>query len=111
MADKVVNKVVRVEVTDGRTYLATFNSMDKTGALFVMDALEIIQVDKLDMQHDMYIPYVINRPAENTSKVYKYMGNIVIKREHIKRILLDKKANEFYSTMKSKILDRSFVNE
>ena len=69
----MVNKVVRIETTDKRHYLALFNCMDKTGALFVMDALEIIDTNSFDLDHDLFLPYVINRPAdENTSKVYKY---------------------------------------
>lgn len=80
MAEKIVNKLVRIDVTDGRQYLAIFNSVDKTGAVFVIDALEVIDTAKLDMIHDLYTPFVLNEPAENTTKVYKYMGNIVIPR-------------------------------
>ena len=41
----------------------------------------------------------------------KYTGNIVIKRDHLKRLVLDKKAQAFFDQMKDKILKNEFTNE
>ena len=41
----------------------------------------------------------------------KYTGNIVIKREHLKRLVLDKKGQAFFDQMKEKILKNEFTNE
>ena len=41
----------------------------------------------------------------------KYTGNVVVKREHLKRIVLDKKGQAFYDEMKEKILKNEFTNE
>lgn len=82
--------------------------MDKTGTLFAMDCLEIHDVS-LGFQHDLYTPYQLNAPVDN--KVLKYVGNIVVKREHLKRIMLDKKAQEYFDGMKDKVVKNEFVNE
>ena len=41
----------------------------------------------------------------------KYAGNIVIKREHLVKIVLDKKGQAFFDQMKEKILKNEFTNE
>ena len=41
----------------------------------------------------------------------KYAGNIVIKREHLVKIVLDKKGQAFFDQMKGKILKSEFTNE
>ena len=41
----------------------------------------------------------------------KYTGNVVVKREHLKRIVLDKKGQAFYDEMKEKILKNEVTNE
>jgi NADH dehydrogenase FAD-containing subunit len=43
--------------------------------------------------------------------VLKYVGNVVVKREHLKRILLDKKAQEYFEQMKVKVIKNEHVNE
>jgi nicotinic acid mononucleotide adenylyltransferase len=43
--------------------------------------------------------------------VLKYVGNVVVKREHLKRILLDKKAQEYFEQMKEKVIKNEHVNE
>ena len=60
--------------------------------------------------HDLFVPYQLNQPAAS-NQVLKYVGNIVVKREHLKRILLDKKAQEYFDEMKQKVLKSEFVNE
>jgi hypothetical protein len=63
-----------------------------------MDCLEIHDLSK-GFQHDLFVPYQLNQPIEN-NQVLKYVGNIVVKREHLKRILLDKKGQEYFEEMK-----------
>ena len=41
----------------------------------------------------------------------KYAGNIVIKREHLVKIVLDKKGQAFFDQMKEKIMKNEFTNE
>ena len=41
----------------------------------------------------------------------KYAGNIVVKREHLVKIVLDKKGQAFFYEMKKKILKNEFTNE
>ena len=45
LQEKVVNKLVRIQTVDGREFLAIFGTIDKTGAMFIQDALEIIPTD------------------------------------------------------------------
>jgi len=87
--------------------------MDKTGALFIMDALEIMRTDYdaddcPDLRHDCYTPYLLNH--NGWKRVYKFLGNIVIRREHVKKILLDKKANEYFEELKQKVKNHEFTN-
>ena len=49
--------------------------------------------------------------GQKNTKVMKYTGNIVIKREHLKRLILDKKGQAFFDQMKEKILKNEFTNE
>ena len=41
----------------------------------------------------------------------KYAGNIVVKREHLVKIVLDKKGQAFFDQMKEKIMKSEFTNE
>ena len=65
LSQKVVNKLVRVLSNDGREFLAIFGSIDKSGALFIQDSLEVIRTDFedqdcLSLRHDCYTPYLLN---------------------------------------------------
>ena len=42
---KVGDKCVRVLIKDGREYLGIFSCIDKTGALFILDALKFIDIN------------------------------------------------------------------
>ena len=73
---KVAGNMVRVFTKDGREYLAMFGSIDKTGALFIQDALEIMDTnfdrpDCKDLYHECYTPYLLNKPQGDNSLVYK----------------------------------------
>ena len=42
VVDKVIEKVVRITITDDRDYVGRLMSVDKTKSVFLMDALELI---------------------------------------------------------------------
>ena len=100
---------MRIEISDGRQYIGLFSSIDKTGTLFAMDCLEMHDLSK-GFHHDLFVPYQLNQPVEG-NQVLKYVGNIVVKREHVKRILLDKKGQQLFEELKQKVLKGEFVNE
>ena len=53
-------KLVRLTVVDGREYLGLLGSVDKTGALFIQDALEVHNLkDPKMFHHDLYTPYML----------------------------------------------------
>ena len=91
-----------MQLIDGREFIGILMSVDKTGSIFLQDALEQVPIsDKHGFVHDMFTPNMVkvpvpeaNAPAypETNSKVYKYMSNYVIERKHVKRICLDHKA-------------------
>ena len=45
LSKKVGDKCVRVLIKDGREYLGIFSCIDKTGTLFLLDALEFIDIN------------------------------------------------------------------
>ena len=82
--------------------------------MFIQDALEVIPTDfespdNQQLRHDCYTPYLLNYSGTE-KQVYKYLGNIVIKREHTKKILLDTKANQLFEMMRQKVLNNEFIN-
>ena len=61
--------------------------------------------------HEYYTPYLMNQPQkEGSSLVYKYQGNIVVKREHVEKILLDKKANQKFDDLLKMLKNKSLIN-
>ena len=113
MIEKVVDKLVRVVCKDGREYLAILKCLDKSGALFVQDGLEIIDTDFdnpecLHLWHDLYTPYLLNYFGQE-KKVFKYLGNIVIMKKDIAKILIDKQANAFFDDMVNKCKNKEFL--
>ena len=101
-AQKVCDKAVRVQLTDGRELIGILLSVDKTGCLFLLDCLELIDIsEKRAFVHDLFTPNLVELPVpgegapaypENNSKRYHYMGNYTLLRKHVKRICLDLKA-------------------
>lgn len=63
LADKLCNKVVRVEIADGRQYIGLFQTVDKQGSVFISEALELIDLnaDKTFM-HELFAPDMCNLP-------------------------------------------------
>ena len=58
---KVAGKIVRIIIADKREYVGIFGSIDKTGALFIMDAVEMIETNQeaenATIFHELYTPY------------------------------------------------------
>jgi small nuclear ribonucleoprotein (snRNP)-like protein len=46
LIEKVGNKLVRIEIVDGRQYIGIFSAIDKTGTIFAMDCLEVHDLSK-----------------------------------------------------------------
>ncbi len=42
VVDKVIEKIVIITITDERQYVGKIMSVDKTGAVFLQDGLEVI---------------------------------------------------------------------
>ena len=64
--DKVIDKLVRVTVADGRVYLGKLMAVDQTKTLFVQDALELFdQEDENYVKHDLITPHLLGKiPAD-----------------------------------------------
>ena len=64
--DKVIDKLVRVTVADGRVYLGKLMAVDQTKTLFVQDALELYdKEDENYVSHELITPHLLDKvPAE-----------------------------------------------
>ena len=86
--------------------------VDKTKAIFVQDALEVIDKTAPDfVNHQMFIPHMIKNADTPYNKVMKYIGNVVIPGNHVKTILLDKKFQKLYDEQHQKVLDEKIKQE
>ena len=91
--DKVIDKIVRIVITDDREYIGRLMGVDKTRSVFLQDALEVI--DKSEqakpegcfLYHELFTPWLVYQ--NHRSSVLKYGGNIVIPGKHVKSIKLD----------------------
>ena len=73
-------------MSDGRVYVGMLMSCDQTRALFIQDALELVDRDSEDyFDHDMFTPHIIKSPIEQR-KILKMAGSLVIPGKHIARI-------------------------
>ena len=55
-----MDKIVRVETTDGRIIIGLLVSVDKTKAVLLQDALELIVREGDDyFEHALYTPYIL----------------------------------------------------
>ena len=60
-------KLVRVKIIDGREYVGVLGSVDKGGALFIQDALEIYNRKDKDLYiNDLYTPYIMRAKIEGS---------------------------------------------
>jgi small nuclear ribonucleoprotein (snRNP)-like protein len=91
VVDKVIEKIVRVQVSDGREYVGILQSVDQAGTVYVQDALEV--VDKRDatfLHHDLITPHLLRFNADK-ERALKAIGSIVVPRKHVVKISLDHK--------------------
>ena len=52
--DKVIDKLVRITVTDGRIFLGKLRAVDQTKTVFIQDALELMdKEDEHYIHHDV----------------------------------------------------------
>ena len=64
--EKVIDKLVRVTVSDGRIYLGKLMCVDQTKTVFLQDCLELIdKTDKHYIEHELLTPHIINRVDSN----------------------------------------------
>ena len=122
ISKKICEKMVRVEIADGRQYIGIFVACDKSGSIIVNDALELVDLcpDRA-FQHDLISPYVMTYPVPkedsksnypSTSKLQpKYMGSLNVNKKDLKRILIDKKAEQFYQDMIASFKQNNFIYE
>lgn len=62
--EKLCEKLVRIEIADGRQYIGVFIACDKTGSIIVNDALELVDLCPDNaFQHDLITPYVLTYPV------------------------------------------------
>lgn len=64
--------------------------IDKTKAIFLQDALEILDKTAPDyVDHELYTPYLIKNKDPSQERVLRFIGNVVIPGKHVVQILLD----------------------
>ena len=85
LIDRVIGKLVRVTLTDERIYLGRLMSVDQTRAVFLSDALELIDTDAdCYFEHELLTPFIMKE--EPCRWRLKYMGNAAIPGECITKI-------------------------
>ena len=106
VVDKVIEKIVVITITDGREYVGKIMSVDKTGSVFLQDGLEVIDKSEQAEQegryfyHELFSPYLITNQSD---KVLKYVGNVVIPVKHVKKIVIDNRLDAIYNEKEAKL--------
>ena len=60
VVDKVIEKIVRVDISDGRQYIGILQCVDQQGTVYVQDALELInKTDATYMHHDLMTDHIL----------------------------------------------------
>ena len=100
----VVSHLVRILVQDGRSFIGRFETVDKSGNLFIMDGLEILDTKDEDFfVHGLFKP--LFHFQEKSDKLLKYVGSIIIPRKHITKIYIDKKLEQvLYQIIDQKVI-------
>ena len=97
LIDKVIQKLVRVTVADGRVYLGLLMSVDQTKTVFIQDALEVIDKDDEHyIEHELLQCHLMQRHPAGQRIYLKLVGNIVVPGRHLVKIQLDKKFQALY---------------
>ena len=87
MIDKVIGKVVRVTVADGRVYLGRLTSVDQTRTIFVQDALELFdREDETYIEHELLSCHMLQKIPDDQRYFLKLVGNIVVPGRHLVKI-------------------------
>ena len=60
--DKVIDKMVRITISDDREYVGKLMSIDKTKSIFLQDALELIDRSDKAEQEDRYLYHELFSP-------------------------------------------------
>ena len=87
-------------------------SVDKTGAVFLQDGLEVIDKSEQAEQecryfyHELFSPYLIPNKSDH---VLKYVGNLVIPGKHVKKIVIDHRLYSLYNEKEAKLRESSKV--
>ena len=91
VVNKVIDKLVRVSVSDGRIYLGKLMAVDQTKTLFVQDALELFdKEDEHYFEHQLLTPHLVKPALAEQRFFLKMVGNIVVPGRHVVKIQLDK---------------------
>jgi small nuclear ribonucleoprotein (snRNP)-like protein len=103
---RVIDRIVRVEVSDGRIYVGMLMCVDQQRTLFVQDALELVDRQAEEyFDHDMFTPHIIKNSAQN--KVLRMAGNIVVPGKHVVKVCLDNKFQALFDRHTVKKTDLS----
>ena len=87
MINKVIGKIVRVEVADGRNYLGMLMAVDQTKTVFLQDALELIdKADEHYIDHELLSSHMLQRNPKDQQLFLKLVGNVVIPGKHLRKI-------------------------
>jgi small nuclear ribonucleoprotein (snRNP)-like protein len=110
VVDKVIDKIVRIVITDDREYIGRLMGVDKTRSVFLQDALEVIdrseqaELEGRFLYHELFTPYLLDQNPRPS--VLKYGGNIVIPGKHVKSIKLDARLQKVYNQAEQEILEK-----
>ena len=95
--DKVIDKLVRVSVSDGRLYLGKLMAIDQTKTVFIQDALELFdKEDEHYIEHELLTCHLIKESVADQRYFLKMMGNLVVPGHHVVKIQLDRKFQAQY---------------
>lgn len=85
---KVISRLTRIVVNDGRSFIGKFETIDNAGNIFILDALEILDTkDENFFIHDLFKSAF--HLQQNSDKFLKYVGSIIIPRVHITKVYVD----------------------
>lgn len=81
--------------------------VDKTKAVFLQDALEILDREDTTnyFDHDLFTPHLLRLPNWKEQRfILKYVGNVVIPGKHVKTIKLDKEMQGIYEEKEKELM-------
>lgn len=88
--DKVAGKIVRVQISDGRRIVGRLQCVDKTKALFIENALEIVDTASTDhYKHAVFDDHLYRDKGEGETRCHKMMGGMTIPFAVVKSIKIE----------------------